>query len=147
MRFVEDGEIREKEVPMLSALNLDLRDEYVADCANGVRRWNQALEEAGLDERQTHDVVLAASEAAANSVEHAYRFDAAGNVRLEAWANEGSVHVAVHDAGVWRAPARRSDRGRGRPIMEALMSDVTFDTENGGTVVRMRLPLTESTTG
>ena len=36
---------------MLSALNLDLRDEYVADCANGVRRWNQALEDAGLDER------------------------------------------------------------------------------------------------
>jgi serine/threonine-protein kinase RsbW len=111
---------------------------------HALARW---LEEAGLDERQTHDVVLAASEAAANSVEHAYRFDAAGNVRLEAWANEGSVHVAVHDAGVWRAPARRSDRGRGRPIMEALMSDVTFDTENGGTVVRMRLPLTESTTG
>jgi len=51
MRYVEDGEIREKEVPMLSALNLDLRDEYVADCANGVRRWNQALEQAGLDER------------------------------------------------------------------------------------------------
>ncbi|MDO9396453.1 MAG: benzoyl-CoA 2,3-epoxidase subunit BoxB, partial [Herbiconiux sp.] len=51
MRVVEDGEIREKEVAMLSALNLDLRDEYVADCANGVRRWNQALEDAGLDER------------------------------------------------------------------------------------------------
>jgi serine/threonine-protein kinase RsbW len=119
--------------------------------AGEVRKMRHALatwlEEAGLDERQTHDVVLAASEAAANSVEHAYRFDAAGNVRLEAWANEGSVHVAVHDAGVWRAPARRSDRGRGRPIMEALMSDVTFDTENGGTVVRMRLPLTEPTSG
>jgi benzoyl-CoA 2,3-epoxidase subunit B len=38
-------------VPTLSALNLDLRDEYVADCANGVRRWNQALEDAGLEER------------------------------------------------------------------------------------------------
>ena len=36
---------------MLTALNLDLRDEYVADCANGVRRWNQALEDAGLEER------------------------------------------------------------------------------------------------
>ena len=51
MRYVEDGEIKEKTVPTLSALNLDLRDEYVADCANGVRRWNQALEDAGLDER------------------------------------------------------------------------------------------------
>jgi benzoyl-CoA 2,3-dioxygenase component B len=51
MSYVADGEIREREVPMLSALNLDLRDEYVADCANGVRRWNQALEDAGVDER------------------------------------------------------------------------------------------------
>jgi len=51
MNYIEDGEIKQKTVPMLSALNLDLRDEYVADCANGVRRWNQELEDAGLDER------------------------------------------------------------------------------------------------
>jgi benzoyl-CoA 2,3-dioxygenase component B len=51
MNHVEDGEIRQKTVPMLNALNLDLRDEYVADCANGVRRWNQELEDAGLQER------------------------------------------------------------------------------------------------
>jgi benzoyl-CoA 2,3-epoxidase subunit B len=51
MNYVEDGEIRQREVPMLSALNLDLRDEYSADCANGVRRWNQELEDAGLVER------------------------------------------------------------------------------------------------
>ena len=51
MSYVEDGEIRTKTVPMISALNLDLRDEYVADCANGVNRWNQALEDAGLEER------------------------------------------------------------------------------------------------
>src|SRR6201992_2218077 len=49
MSFIEDGEIKQRTVPMLSALNLDLRDEYVADCANGVRRWNQALEDAGLE--------------------------------------------------------------------------------------------------
>jgi benzoyl-CoA 2,3-dioxygenase component B len=53
MSYLDDGEIKQKTVPMLSALNLDLRDEYVADCANGVRRWNQALEDAGLEERLT----------------------------------------------------------------------------------------------
>ena len=53
MSYLDDGEIQQKTVPMLSALNLDLRDEYVADCANGVRRWNQALEDAGLEERLT----------------------------------------------------------------------------------------------
>ncbi|WP_435202920.1 benzoyl-CoA 2,3-epoxidase subunit BoxB [Janibacter sp. GS2] len=53
MNYIEDGQIRTKTVPMISALNLDLRDEYVADCENGVRRWNQALEDAGVDERLT----------------------------------------------------------------------------------------------
>lgn len=51
MNYVEDGQIKTKSVPMISALNLDLRDEYVADCENGVRRWNQALEDAGVDDR------------------------------------------------------------------------------------------------
>ena len=49
----------------------------------------------------------------------------------------------MHDTGAWRAPLERSERGRGREIMEALMRDVGFETENGGTVVRMRLPLAE----
>jgi benzoyl-CoA 2,3-dioxygenase component B len=51
VRFVRDGKIVEEEVPALTALNLDLRNEYVADCENGVKRWNQALEEAGTDLR------------------------------------------------------------------------------------------------
>jgi benzoyl-CoA 2,3-dioxygenase component B len=38
---------------MLTALNLDLRNEYAADCENGVKRWNQELEDAGLEERLT----------------------------------------------------------------------------------------------
>lgn len=110
-----------------------------------VRKMRQALsvwlEAAGLDEHETHDVVLAVSEAASNSIEHGYGFDSVGNVRIEAWANDGSLHVAVRDRGAWRAPLERSERGRGRKIMEALMRDVGFDTEDGGTVVRMRLPL------
>jgi benzoyl-CoA 2,3-dioxygenase component B len=50
-RVLRDGTIAEEEVPYLTALNLDLRDEYVADCENGVRRWNQALEDAGCAQR------------------------------------------------------------------------------------------------
>jgi benzoyl-CoA 2,3-dioxygenase component B len=53
MNTVIDGRIAEQTVPLLNALNLDLRDEYVADCANGVRRWNLALENAGLEQRLT----------------------------------------------------------------------------------------------
>ncbi len=51
MTVVEDGVLVTRPVPLLGALNLDLRDEYVADCHNGVRRWNQALEDAGIPDR------------------------------------------------------------------------------------------------
>ena len=51
MTTVQDGSFVTRTVPLLNALNLDLRDEYVADCHNGVRRWNQALEDAGLTQR------------------------------------------------------------------------------------------------
>ncbi len=53
MTTIEDGAFVQKTVPLLGALNLDLRDEYVADCENGVRRWNQALEDVGLAQRLT----------------------------------------------------------------------------------------------
>ena len=39
------------EVPALLALNLDLRDEYIADCRTGVNRWNRILDEHGIDFR------------------------------------------------------------------------------------------------
>src|ERR1035437_6468151 len=51
VRTIRDGKFVAEEVPALTALNLDLRDEYVADCENGVRRWNQSLEDAGREER------------------------------------------------------------------------------------------------
>jgi benzoyl-CoA 2,3-dioxygenase component B len=50
---VADGMLTTREVPALTALNLDLRDEYVADCERGLRRWNTELERAGLAERLT----------------------------------------------------------------------------------------------
>ncbi len=43
--------IGQAEVPALTGLNTDLRREYVADCAGGVKRWNRILESAGLPHR------------------------------------------------------------------------------------------------
>ncbi len=40
-------------VPLLTALNLDLRNAYIEDCARGLRRWNKELERAGLQQRLT----------------------------------------------------------------------------------------------
>jgi benzoyl-CoA 2,3-dioxygenase component B len=51
---VEAARITEREVPALSALNETLRDDYVADCAKGVDRWNRALADVGAELRLPH---------------------------------------------------------------------------------------------
>jgi benzoyl-CoA 2,3-dioxygenase component B len=48
---VEDGRPSTAEVEALTALNTDLRDQYVTDCESGLKRWNRILEEAGLSHR------------------------------------------------------------------------------------------------
>jgi benzoyl-CoA 2,3-dioxygenase component B len=42
------GQLVEKEVPMLNALNEVLRDDYIKDSVAGVERWNKVLEKAGI---------------------------------------------------------------------------------------------------
>jgi benzoyl-CoA 2,3-dioxygenase component B len=48
---VVDGQLREKAVPMLNALNEVLRDDYITDSKGGVERWNRLIEKAGIDYR------------------------------------------------------------------------------------------------
>ena len=43
-----DGQLVEKEVPMLNALNEVLRDDYIKDSISGVERWNKVIEKAGI---------------------------------------------------------------------------------------------------
>ena len=44
-----DGAIQKRPAPALVALNERLQDYYIADCGNGVRRWNKVLQDAGID--------------------------------------------------------------------------------------------------
>ena len=46
-----NGQLVEKEIPMLNALNEVLRDDYIKDSAAGVGRWNKVLEKAGIPTR------------------------------------------------------------------------------------------------
>ena len=50
---VHNGQLAEKEVPMLNALNEVLRDDFIKDSIAGVGRWNKVLEKAGLPHRLT----------------------------------------------------------------------------------------------
>lgn len=45
----KDGSLKTDEVPLRNALNELLRDEYIADCARALRRWNHTIKKAGLD--------------------------------------------------------------------------------------------------
>ncbi len=46
---VKDGQLGEKDVPMLNALNEVLRDDYIKDSIGGVGRWNKVIDKAGID--------------------------------------------------------------------------------------------------
>jgi len=98
-----------------------------------LRGW---LATAGMGTQQAHDVLVAVSEAVANAVEHAYR-DGEGTVEIAAQASQDSVEVTVTDTGRWREP-RGSHRGRGLVLMNALMDEVEFHTDEGGTIVQLR---------
>jgi benzoyl-CoA 2,3-dioxygenase component B len=48
---VEDGRLVTRDVPLRSAMNEILRDDYVTDCERAVRRWNELLAELGSPRR------------------------------------------------------------------------------------------------
>jgi benzoyl-CoA 2,3-dioxygenase component B len=45
---VQGGQLVERDVPMLNALNEVLRDDYIKDSIAGVNRWNKVIEKAGI---------------------------------------------------------------------------------------------------
>ncbi|HJS27115.1 MAG TPA: SpoIIE family protein phosphatase [Actinomycetota bacterium] len=102
------------------------------------RRLARWLDAAGVPADVRGDVVLASSEAAANSIRHAYGPSRAW-VEVEAAVSSDEVHVVVRDRGRWRAPRGRG--GRGLSVIEACMRSVEIDRGAAGTEVRMRRPI------
>jgi serine phosphatase RsbU (regulator of sigma subunit)/anti-sigma regulatory factor (Ser/Thr protein kinase) len=98
-----------------------------------LRTWLRA---AGADSDEVYDLTLAANEAAANAVEHAYG-PVEAHYQVEAALADGVVEIVVRDFGRWRL-SRDSNRGRGLPLMEGLTDELTVERADEGTVVRMR---------
>jgi anti-sigma regulatory factor (Ser/Thr protein kinase) len=79
--------------------------------------------------------MLAATEACANAIEHAYGpRDATFEVRAQRYDN--TIEVTVRDHGNWRAPRGRH-RGRGMDLMRAAMDQVEVTPSDAGTTVRL----------
>jgi benzoyl-CoA 2,3-dioxygenase component B len=51
LMVLEDGRLKQKDVPLRNALNEVLRGEYVADCERALARWNKYIADEGVDLR------------------------------------------------------------------------------------------------
>ncbi len=98
-----------------------------------LRRW---LDEQEAGEPLAADVTMATNEAVQNAIEHAHGLGSEPfEVELERRGEE--LIVSVRDHGHWREGSS-AERGRGLPLMRALMDDVTVQPSPGGTTVTMR---------
>jgi anti-sigma regulatory factor (Ser/Thr protein kinase)/putative methionine-R-sulfoxide reductase with GAF domain len=120
--------------PLDDTLELEwpARLEHLVDARNEMRRW---LKRLTADAAVSYEVLVASQEACANAIEHSYGPDAA-TFGLRATIEDRRIRIIVTDRGRWRA-SRSEGRGRGLPLMRALMDDVEVRRSDHGTEVEM----------
>ncbi|MGC4763754.1 ATP-binding protein [Micromonospora sp. DT46] len=92
-----------------------------------------SLENLDVDPDIVADLLLAASEAVNNAVEHAQRPTRA-EVRVRLRVADGTVRISVRDFGTWRDRRPAMDRGRGATLMNAYGDVRLVSTAEGTTV-------------
>jgi anti-sigma regulatory factor (Ser/Thr protein kinase) len=118
------------------------RQEFGLDDLHDVRALVAASATAGgLSPSRTNDLVVAASELAANSILHG-----GGRGLASVWGDDGVLFVEVADAGTITdpsvghvRPAPSSDHGRGLYIANQLCDEVSIDSSATGTRIRLRM--------
>jgi anti-sigma regulatory factor (Ser/Thr protein kinase) len=95
-----------------------------------LRAW---LSRAGVDEEAAGEIVLAASEAVTNAIEHAYHGRGPGVVGVAAQREDDRLTLEITDRGRWRKAEPSDERGRGVLLMHGLMDRVEIDTGEVGT--------------
>jgi anti-sigma regulatory factor (Ser/Thr protein kinase) len=100
-----------------------------------------AASAGGLDPGRVSDLVVAASELAANSILHG-----GGRGLATVWDDGASVYVEVADAGTIVDPTvgqvrpdPTAEGGRGLYIANQLCDQVTIDSSSSGTRIRLRV--------
>jgi serine/threonine-protein kinase RsbW len=99
----------------------------------------------GLDERDTHAVVLATDEATNNVMRHAHRGRPDAVLQLQCHLRPDRIEIFLHDEGgpfdleaVPRLdPAELRVGGRGVFLMRRLMDELTVNPRDGGNTLRM----------
>ena len=109
------------------------RADELAGARHLLRRWVAA--NGGTDD-DCAAFAIAATEACANAIEHAYG-PVEAEIEIGAGLDGDVAVVTVRDEGSWREP-RGENRGRGIPVMREFMDEVEIDRTEGGTVVELR---------
>ena len=97
-----------------------------------MERW---LIGKGLDHDLIYDAVAATGEAVANAIEHSYGPDS-GSFTVSGDIVHGRLTMQIRDGGSWRAP-RGWERGRGLPLMKALVDEIKVTPSASGTSVEL----------
>ncbi|HEX2232622.1 MAG TPA: ATP-binding protein [Thermoleophilaceae bacterium] len=100
----------------------------------------QAADDFGLDGDARFRLTLAANEAVANAIEHGSP-SADGTVLLRVCADQDGVRFEVRDWGTFAMsfpdPEALAQRGRGLPMMAALVDEVDLKPGDDGTLVSL----------
>ncbi|HYU58999.1 MAG TPA: ATP-binding protein [Actinomycetota bacterium] len=107
------------------------------------RRVRALAERAGLGRAAVDDVELAVSEACTNAIQHGCPASAE-HVEIAFRSDDRCVEIEVRDSGIFRKripmPELHEARGRGIPLMIALMDEVHITEgtrRKPGTVIRL----------
>jgi serine/threonine-protein kinase RsbW len=126
--------------PNLLAITVPADRDQLAWMRDRMRRW---LSDRNISPTMCADIVLAADEALANSVEHAYcRRDVPGTMDLAIALDPDTVSLSVIDHGEWKhsIPERGSTRGRGLPMIRELAAQVDVNPTSHGTTLTAHFP-------
>ena len=104
-----------------------------------LQRYGQRLQ---LGDEHMFALVTAVGEAMANAVEHGSG-NRASIVGIRTLHREGQLITTIASEGAWRPQNVHEERGRGLPLMRALMSSVHIETDSERTLVRLTLELGE----
>lgn len=120
-------------IPMISAL-----------VRSTLRRLGGSI---GLTSDQEFSLLVAVGEAIANAVEHAYGDVEPGLVEIKTRYADNRFVVQIDDYGRWRPFQKREERGRGIPLMHALVDGVQIKSTQTNTSITltMNLPQDDNT--
>jgi serine phosphatase RsbU (regulator of sigma subunit)/anti-sigma regulatory factor (Ser/Thr protein kinase) len=98
-----------------------------------IRRWVEANN--GTDD-DCAAFAIAVTEACANAIEHAYGLRDE-TIELRASLEDGVANVTIRDHGSWKESQEGNRGGRGIPIMREFMDEVSVESTDEGTTVRL----------